>query len=126
MQSIGNSSNIDILNEIYYPEIPRKSKIIKNIIPQNLMKNNSFQFPDNNISIPQNDIKIKKRHKILKSNNSISYNHIDFSQNIEELQIIEPATEPKGKNSISKIISFKKDKSNTIINKRKNLYKKKN
>lgn len=115
-----------MLNEFYIPEIHRKSKFIKNIIPQNLMKNNSFQLL-NNISIPQNNIKIKKGYKSGKSNNSISYKHINFNQNLEEVPAIDPATEPCGKNSISKIISFKNDKSNIIINinNRKKSYKNK-
>ena len=44
------------------------------------MNNNSFQFPKN-ISIPQNN---KKVHKIVKSNNSISYKHINVIQNKEK------------------------------------------
>ena len=83
------------------------------------MKNKSFLFPGDNISIP-----IKKGHKRVKSNDLMSYRHLNLEQNLEDVQAIDPINEHKEENTISKIISFNKDKSNTIINNnRKKSYK---
>lgn len=92
--------------------------LVKNhITPKNLMNNSSFRSPKKQ-SISKNDKSIQnnQEHKKAKSYNSINYDNIYSHNNSEELQIIEPTIYYKKRNSISKILSFKNNKSKKILN----------
>lgn len=92
-----------------------------NIIPKNLMKNNSFLIENNNpiiININRNqDYYVQKRSK---STEFMKSNFIDFN---EELKIIEPKIPEIKYNCISKILSFKNNETKGIIKNDKKIFK---
>ena len=116
-------------NEIINPN--EKSKKLKNnIIPKNLMKNNSFLYENEKNDKSLKDISVSQieEQKRSKSSELININFSEFDiysekNYFDELQIIEPYITPREVNSISKILSFKnnetKEDMNCIIKKEK-------
>ena len=107
------SPKVEIIKEAYPQDISKKLLKYRTVIPNNLMKNNSFKIDSKKNFINEKIDLPNQGHKRAKSNIIIFHNS---DKNLDELQVIEPDINYKKKNSISKIISFKNNESNKINN----------
>ena len=113
------NQRFEIIRERPYPhEISKKSYKNKNIEPKNLMNNSFLTYQH---SIFQN-ISIDNDRKRAKSNQSINKNSIN-NNDLDELKIIEPYKYVNNENNISKILSFKANKTKKVNNIKKDYLK---